>query len=61
MNQLFMPRVNIVLSSLVTTPMWEFYPIGSPAFPQRKGNSVLEYVFFKIVKLYGKFVMYRHL
>lgn len=46
MNQLFMPRVKIVLSSLVTTPMWEFYPVGSHAFPQRKGNSVLEYIFF---------------
>lgn len=46
MNQLFMPRVNIVLSSLVTTPMWKFYPVAGPAFPQRKSNSVLEHIFF---------------
>lgn len=45
-NQSFRSRVNKALSSLVTTLMWEFYPVDSPAVPQRKGNSVLEQVFF---------------
>lgn len=47
MSQLFRWRVNIALSFLVATRMWEFYPVYSSAIPQREGNSVLEH-FFKL-------------